>query len=82
MKEQIEKILREQASNNRDQERELNSQKTKVGNQRELVMRRFGLGEIPSDVYETTIRSVNRQLEEIEIELTRIQKSPRTSPWT
>ncbi len=37
-------------------------------------MRRFGLGEIPSDVYETTIRSVNRQLEEIEIELTRIQK--------
>ena len=74
IKEQIEKILREQASNNRDQERELNSQKTKVGNQRELVMRRFGLGEIPSEVYEATIRSVNRQLEEIEIELTRIQK--------
>ncbi len=74
IREQIEKILREQSANNRDQERELNSQRTKVGNQRELVMRRFGLGEIPSDVYEVTIRSVNTQLEEIEIELSRIKK--------
>ena len=72
---QIEGILRERSTSDRKLESELKSKESKLGNQREQVKIRYGLGEIPTDVYETTIRSINTQLEGIEIELTRISKS-------
>ena len=75
IKMQIEGILRERSTSDRKLESELKSKESKLGNQREQVKIRYGLGEIPTDVYETTIRSINTQLEGIDIELTRISKS-------
>ena len=75
IKKQIEGILRDRSTSDRKLESELKSKESKLGNQREQVKIRYGLGEIPNDVYETTIRSINTQLEGIDIELTRIRKS-------
>ena len=75
IKVQLEGILREQVTSDRKLESELKSQESKLGSQREKVKIRYGLGEIPADVYETTIRSINTRLEGIEIELTQISKS-------
>ena len=74
IKEQVEKLVRERSANDLKMEADLKSQETKLGKQREAVMVRFGLGEIPAEVYTTTVSSINTQLEGVEIELTRLKK--------
>ena len=74
IKEQVEKLVMERSSNDLKMETDLKSQETKLGKQREAVMVRFGLGEIPAEVYNTTVSSINSQLEGVEIELSRLKK--------
>ena len=74
IKEQVEKLVREKSANDLKLENDLKSQESKLSSQREAVMVRFGLNEIPAEVYNATVNSINSQLEGVEVELSRIKK--------
>ena len=69
VKEQIEKAYREKMKADMDLEAELKAKKSHITKQKEAVMTRFGLNEIPSDVYTVTVAGLNDQLETIESKL-------------
>ena len=69
VKEQITKIMREKSASDMQLESELKGRETSLQETKRKTMVRFGSGEIPSEVYNVTIDSINNQIEEVESRL-------------
>lgn len=62
-------VLKRSEENQSEQMRVLKARITKLNTQKEDVMRRFGLGELPGDVYRLTIDGLLKQISDAEAEL-------------
>lgn len=53
----------------------LKKRRTLLKHQRESVMMRYGLGEIPKDVYELSKRSLDKDIDQLSAEITHLEKN-------
>ena len=63
-------VLRIGEENQTEQMRILRARLTKLYSQKEEVMMRFGMGELPGDVYHLTVDNLTKRISEVEAELT------------
>lgn len=67
--EEAERVLRKGEENQSEQMRVLKARVTKLNAQKEDVMMRYGLGELPVDVYRLTIDGLTKKISEAEAQL-------------
>ena len=65
-------ILKEREEYQATEEKELKCRRTKKLEEKYNVMRRFGKGEIPSDVYDFTAGELNQEIDEIDAALAKV----------
>lgn len=71
-------ILRDRSISTVDELAELRKQRTVAKKQRESVMMRYGMGEIPKEVYDLTKTKLDRDLDHLNVEISKLEKNPRT----
>ena len=73
IEETIRKIIKEKDHNDTNLISQLNARKTKLGKDIENVILRFGLGNIPENVYNLTYATLTKELSEVEIKIAEVK---------
>jgi len=68
-------ILRDRSISTVDELAELRKQRTVAKKQRESVMMRYGMGEIPKEVYDLTKTKLDRDLDHLNVEISKLEKN-------
>ena len=71
----IKRILQERSVQVIDESLMLKKRRTTLKHQRESVMMRYGLGEIPKDVYDLSKKNLDKDIEQLNIEISRLEKN-------
>ena len=73
--ESIKKILLERSVQISDEIVILKKRRTSLKHQREAVMMRYGLGEIPKDVYELSKKNLDKDIDQLNAEISHLEKN-------
>lgn len=74
------KILKERSVSVVGEIAELRKRVSCLNNQRKAVMKRFGLGDIPREVYDLTKAELDQQIDELEAEISRLHNNSSNLP--